>query len=219
MRKLWLFDIDGTLIEMTDIHMDSYQLAYQIVTGKIVPKNLLVSKFGKTEKQIHIEIFQELGISDHTLINRLIEEYESNLTKVLESANINPLPGVKDCLEYLKENKQYLGIITGNPEAKGKIILEKAQLLSYFSIFGWGNNANSRDEIVRSAINQANEKRYQFSKVIIIGDTPTDIKAGKSINAFTVGIATGYYDKDRLKEADLVLNNLEQYKRLLKVLK
>ena len=221
MKDLYLFDIDGTLVDMTNLHVAAYQTAYRSVVGRNVTRELLVSKFGKVERQIHEEVFQELRISDKGKIDKVISKYESSIVDVIESVDITLLPGVADFLKYLKEKDVYLGVITGNPPLVGSSILGKTHLTPFFSIFSYGEIVENREGIVAHAIKEANKRGYRFNKVVVIGDSPTDIKAGKSVGAFTVGVATGHYDKGKLEEAgaDLVLDTLIQYDKVLDALK
>lgn len=219
MRNLYLFDIDGTIVDMTDVHITSYRTAYQSTLGIDIEKDTLVKRFGLPERSMHEDIFEELKIPYKDKINELIKKYEVELLRALESLKIMPLPGVEDFLNYLKNHEQYLGIVTGNKQSTGSRILKKANLYDFFTIFSWGDNIGERTELVKNAINHANERSYEFNKIIVIGDSPVDIESGKSVGAFTVGVTTGYNNKYKLRDADLVLETLVQYKKILEALK
>ncbi len=215
---LYLFDIDGTLVSMMELHVKAYQEAYMEILNLSVPEKSLLPKFGKSEKQFNMALFEEFNISDEEKMHDIIELYKSKLKKVIAKTNIKVLPGVKEFLSFLKEKKELVGVVTGNEKEMGEAILKKADLLEFFTVFGYADNVETREDIVKEAIKQAKKKR-KIKKIIVIGDSPADIEAGKAAKAFTVAVATGHYRKGQLKSADLVLENLTKYNKILDAVK
>lgn len=214
MSPLFLFDIDGTLVNLTDVHVAAYQYAYQRITGTAVARESLVQRFGETEQQIHAEVFEEYHLAKR-LIGAVVDAYLRSLLERLPTASIRPLPGVTEFLTALKKRGAACGIVTGNVEVTGRRILEQSGLLPFFSAFGYGDGAAQRADIVRRAIEAAKKHGCPFDRVIVIGDSPMDIQAGKANSAFTVGVATGPFPPERLRAADLVLDSLEEYQKIL----
>jgi len=68
---------------------------------------------------------------------------------------------------------------------------------------------------------------YDFKKIIVIGDTIYDVKAGKALKekyattgqyqVYTVAVSTGFHGMGKLKaeKPDLALPNLSQYRKIL----
>ena len=50
------------------------------------------------------------------------------------------------------------------------------------------------------------------SDIYVVGDTPLDIDAAHAVGCTAVGVATGHYDREALREAgaDHVLDTLEE---------
>ena len=93
------------------------------------------------------------------------------------------------------------------------IKLKKSNLYNLFPTGGFGNESTSRKIIAENALKRA--KRYykqDFKKIIVIGDTPLDIKAGNHLNAKTVAIAGGSYTMRDLRnyDADLTVINYDE---------
>jgi len=57
--------------------------------------------------------------------------------------------------------------------------------------------------------------------VVVIGDTPLDIDCARAHGAISVGVATGPYSVEQLRDAgaDVVLETLEDVPALLRVLR
>ncbi len=222
MPNLYLFDIDGTLVDLTNVHAQAYLEAYEKVLdfkSKEITRQEIISTFGMMERDQHLQIFQKHKLEDAGRINKIIKIYEKLFIKNLKSTNIKPLPGVIEFLDYLKNHNQYLGIVSSNPEYKGEVILKKAGLYNYFLLFGYDEGFNNRAEIIRAIIKKSKEKNYQFEKTIVIGDTISDIQAGKEAGAITVGVASGTQSRQLLesKKSDIIVDNLIEYPEILKV--
>lgn len=218
MTNLFLFDIDGTLVNLTEVHVQAYLRAYEEITGFEIPREQILRQFGKPERPMHEEVFQELGIEDKGRIDKVIQAFEKYDVEAIQSSNIEPLPGVIDFLKHLVKTNEYSGIITGCIPTVGSSILRRLDLSGYFTIFSYDTGFPNRVEIVRNAIGQADAKKYNYQRVVVIGDTEKDIKSGKAVNAFTVGVATGHAPKSSLYEADLVLDSLIEYKKIMEAL-
>ena len=112
----------------------------------------------------------------------------------------------EETLKYLKKKGFELGLITGNLKKIAMAKLKLAGIDSYFSFGGFGDNLD-RNDVAMEAI-----KGREGSEIFLVGDTPLDIIAGKKIGAKTIGITTGIYSVEELKDvgADMVVNNLKQ---------
>jgi len=165
-----------------------------------------------SERELNLQIFKEFNIEEENKLDEIINNYISHLANILKETEIIILPKVEELLTKLKEENQ-LGVVTGNGKQIGETILEKTNLKRFFSIFSYGDNVNKREEIVENAIKQADN----IDKIIVIGDSPADIEAGKAEKAFTVAVASGHYKKEQLKDADLVLESLDEYNKILEI--
>lgn len=216
MAVLYLFDIDGTLVDMTPTHLKAYRHAYKRVVGLTVDSNFLLRQFGKVERDIQESVFSHYGLPDNGRIEKVTKLYISNIARSVKNANIRLLPGVKKFLDYLKERRQPLGVVTGNHKRIGEAILRKTGLYNYFKVYSYGE-VSRRAHIVMNAIKMARKKGIKFNKVVVIGDAPFDVRAGKENKTVTVAVATGRYKLSELKKEkpDLLLKSLNNYRKIL----
>ena len=218
MSDLYLFDIDGTLLDSISSHLKSWRGSYLDVLNLNLEDKTFTEKFGKPENQINEEICGELGINfTPSLLESLIKQRASVIGSEVVKGNIKVLPGVYDLLNYLRAREEFLGVVTGNGRAAGEALLEGTDLIKYFSVRAYNNLNEERKEIVKRAVLEARERKYNFTTTIVIGDTPSDVKAGKAVGAYTVAVATGHVSKEKLLEsgADLTLDSLGDYQRII----
>ena len=217
MADLYLFDIDGTLVNIHSIHLRAYTLDYAAVVQRDVPDALLLRTFGMSEAEMHRVVFKDLGLPCYEgLIKKLIDHHARNFQYALENNRVVPLRGVVEFLSYLKLRQARIAVVTGNLEGPARLILERSGLRHFFDFVSCDDGESSRKQIVQRALTMAQE-RYAVQRVIVIGDTMHDVEAGKSIHAFTVGVATGNERVDTLKATnpDLVLESLREYEKIV----
>ena len=77
------------------------------------------------------------------------------------------------------------------------------------------NFGDSRKDICKNAATIINKEIYQ--KIYIIGDTPKDISAARSIGFPVISVASGNYSSSDLSnfDPDLLIRNLEVDSKIL----
>ena len=241
MGNLWLFDIDGILVHLTgnpekDPHLKAYRRDYKEVLGIEVPAGLIRSTYGMTETEMHRHICSQTNIEmqlkkrnmeySDDIGSRLTNAHLLHFMEELEALDsIEPLDGVIEFLTYLQKHQEYRGVVTGNLKKPAELILKRSGLMNLFSILSCDDGNSSRTKILECAIYEAKNQKYDFSRVVVIDDTPKGIEAGKNlseyVNTFTAGVATGSATFEELERAkpDIVVPTLKNYQLILDALK
>jgi phosphoglycolate phosphatase len=176
-----------------------------------------------TDPQIIMEVLKCIGLDEHLIKSKIDECMESIVDyfkKNAEREDIPALEGGKDLLMEL-ENKVIIGLIIGKLEPIALEKMRKAGLSLYFKVGGFGSDNINRTELVKTAIKRGKDN-YNFngSEVFVVGDTPRDIKAGFEAGAKSIGVATGRYSKNELKDsgADFVFDNLKDKEKIVEII-
>ena len=224
MNKLMLFDIDGTLIRGKHGHPKAFSDAFKLVYN-VNAEIDVVGCQGMTDQQIIIKTLTKTGLREDFIrskIEHCMEEMTNSFMQSISESEIKPMEGVVNLLQELNKMDVIIGLVTGNLEPIARAKLEKISINHYFKIGGFGNDGTNRAELVRLAIKRA-EDNFNFkldNNVFLVGDTPLDIKAGKEATVKTIGVATGIYSEEPLKNtgADFVLKNLADTKKVLGII-
>ena len=94
--------------------------------------------------------------------------------------------------------------MTGNIEGAAHIKISRARLGRYFLFGGYGSDSSVRSDLTTAAIARAEAlsgHAIDPAEVIVVGDTPRDIEAAHGAGTIAVGVATGEYSVDHLREA------------------
>jgi phosphoglycolate phosphatase len=124
-------------------------------------------------------------------------------------------PGVVTLLDSLADAGALLGLTTGNTEAAAHTKLARADLNHYFTFGGYGSDAADRTELTRTAVARARRiaaDSLPHAAIVSVGDTPRDVEAGHGAGIRVVGVASGAYGVDELREAgaDWAIASLEE---------
>lgn len=205
--KAVLFDIDGTLLVTGGAGGVAWQRAFEQLYG-VEADVAEHTDAGMTDPEIVRIVFREVIGREGTQTERAqaIGCYLRHLPDaVAESAGYRTMPGIEPLLERLIEAGVLLGLVTGNIEAAAHIKLARAQLNRFFSCGGYGSDSPDRTEVTKAALSRAemvSGGALGDGACISIGDTPRDIIAGHGAGIRVIGVATGSYTVDELKQAD-----------------
>lgn len=203
-RKLLLFDLDGTLLLTGGAGTRSFEGSF-VRHFRVKARTEGVRMDGMTDPAIARHILKSHGLPhDDEAVARVLEGYLAYLeSAVAASRGYQVLPDVIDALEDLSRRADVvLGLATGNIERGARIKLERAGLNRFFPFGGFGSDSEDRAKIVRTAIARGSGfagEEFGKGMIVVIGDTPKDVAAGKAAGVKTVAVATGSYDLDALR--------------------
>ena len=209
-RKLVLFDIDGTLLLSAGAGRRAIHAAFSDHGVDLLPARGI--RFdGKTDPQIVMEILSAAGHpepEDPVRIADVLERYVAHLTRDLaESARQSRvMPGIPALLDALEADAGVvLGLLTGNVLPGARLKLHAAGLdPDRFVVGAFGSDHARRGELPAIAAERAIPhfgRRPAGAEVVIIGDTPADVRCADGIGARTVAVATGGYGVEDLRAA------------------
>jgi len=208
--KLVLFDIDGTLLSSEGAGKRAMQGALSHCFGSSGDPAYRYD--GKTDRQIVRDLMRGNGHDDAYIDERmgaLLDLYLEGLSCEVASGERIPrtLPGIPALLDELESREQVtLGLLTGNIESGAKVKLAAAGVdVSRFRVNAFGSDHEHRPELPGFAQRRAAEflgRELNGDAIYVIGDTPADIRCGEAIGARAIGVATGHYSVDDLRQHD-----------------
>jgi phosphoglycolate phosphatase len=206
-KLLILWDIDGTLVRLSDGQKNKHKLAVESVGACKLPKQS--SQAGKTDLQIITELVRNYNLSPNiiqsalSLLDRLTAA-ELHLQPV--SANVN----VSVVLNAFAKCGWTNGLLTGNTRTRAKLKLQSCGLLEKFcdQFFFDGETAQNRFQLFTNVSETLCQS--ELTNVLVIGDTPLDIQASQTVGFPCVAVTTGSFSIDELAihDPDLLISDL-----------
>jgi phosphoglycolate phosphatase-like HAD superfamily hydrolase len=196
MRKLVLFDIDGTLVTVGRAARDAFGAALADVYG--YDGDLDHYDFsGRTDPQIAAMILGDAGLTSGEIEARLPALWTHYLEGLRRNVGgrARVLPGIGALLEMLAvDERAVLGLLTGNIEPGARLKLGAAGLNDYFPFGAFGSDSARREELPPIAVARAaalDGHAFRGRDVVIIGDSIYDVRCGVPHGARTIAIASG----------------------------
>ena len=217
MIRLVLFDIDGTLVHTGGAGVKAFAKVFADEFN--AHDGLEKLKFaGRTDVSLVREFFKIHGIAetpDH--FARFFERYVLWLDHILSHSQTEACPGVWEMLADIKALPQppLLGLLTGNIVLGAEIKLRHFNLWKEFTTGAFADDAEDRDEIAAAAKKRGSRvlgKKLRDEEVLVIGDTPLDIRCGRAIGAKVLAVATGGATLEELQrhKPDWAVNDLRE---------
>ena len=214
-NKLFLFDIDGTLLSPGPSARNAINHAIGNFTG--IPPNLQIKDVaGLTDRLIVKNALNKSGTDGDTteVINGIINDYLTLFENTyLESKEAFVYKDALELVQKVKEKQIPLGLLTGNVKRGAQIKLNRFDLMKNFSFGAFGEEGATRSDLPIVARKRAHEilgKSFKFEDIVLVGDTPEDAIAAKvnGCKSIIVCRRQEWYDEIVMAGADLVVDSL-----------
>ncbi len=198
--RLFLFDIDGTLISARGLGRAAFKRALERVFGTAGALDQYDLR-GKTDPRIVHDVLGAAGFSREAIEARVAEcfgIYVGELAALLgDGSVVRVMPGIAELVGRLAARRDaVVGLLTGNIEPGARLKLRPTGLLPRFSVGAFGSDDIDRRRlpfIARERARALTGHEFGLDRVTIIGDTPHDVDCARACGAVAVAVATGQY--------------------------
>jgi phosphoglycolate phosphatase-like HAD superfamily hydrolase len=206
-QRLLLFDIDNTLLYSGGAGSFAMNIAFRQLFG-IEDGFGKIEFSGRTDRFIVQSVLDTHGINGdfESHLASILDRYYALLPGTLVEKKGTLMPGFPELLASLRESPgARLGLATGNFSEAARFKLAHYDIDEFFRagtnlLGGFGEESIDRADVVRRAIENVGAG-VSAEQVLVIGDTPKDITAALDNGVTAVGVATGSYTTDQLRES------------------
>ena len=225
--RLLLFDIDGTLVLTGGAGSRAMTRAFAVTHGlEDALKKVYLA--GRTDLIIMRDALTHAGLP-HEDVD--VDAFRTAYCAALREEITQPgngrrglLPGVRALLDALAGRDDVrLALLTGNFRASAEIKLAEFDVWRYFTWGAFADDAIERDDLIAVA-HARHETEHghviEPEAVVVIGDTPHDIRCARAGGAKAVAVATGNYGLESLRghNPDALFADLTDTHAVLEVL-
>lgn len=188
-----LWDIDGTLMLTGGAGIHALRRTVKQLFG--VDEYPQLEYHGRTDYAIVRELFERLELPFERHFRDFRRHYHLHLAESLQTSRGSLLPGVPELLRTMREDPRFsLGLLTGNSREAAGLKLAAYGVAHFFDYGGYGDHHLQRADVAREAQLAAAAslgRDYHPEQIVVIGDTPADIRCARAIGARVVAVATG----------------------------
>jgi HAD superfamily hydrolase (TIGR01549 family) len=196
-----IFDLDGTLVDSNDLHVQAWQETFRHF-GKEIPMEELRAQVGKGGDQYLPVFLSEREVRE---IGKQVDEFRGKIFKEKYLALVRPFPRGLELFERVRGEGKKIALASSG----------KADEVKYYQkligIEGLVDCQTTADDVAHSK-----PKADVFitalrllghlapDQAVAIGDTPYDIEAAKKIDLSTIALLCGGFPEDDLRDAGAI---------------
>lgn len=216
------FDLDGTLINSTEIGDKIEKKIYRIFDIDIDPQTEqeieeLTFEIVQGENRKHLgrklmwAIFKKLGLN---FFQRLRALYISAKVFKEENKKVELYEGVRELFNFLDKQGYKYTIATTSSDGEADDRLSKFSDL-YKKLDGkiiTRSDVQNLKPHPESIIKASKIMGIPLNKIVMVGDMHSDIQMGKNVNGTTIGVLTGMFTKEKFKKynPDFIIHSVAQ---------
>lgn len=198
--KAVFFDVDGTLVDSNDYHVDAWDQAFR-EHGFVVARDAIHGQIGKGGDLLVPALVP--GVSDD--MHETLSDRHGAIFKKRYLDEVRPFDGAAALLQHVHACGQRV-VLASSADAK--------EVKHYVGLLGVGNavdettsiddveTSKPAGDIFQSALKKV--KPLAPDEVIVVGDTPYDVEAAARCGIRAVGLRSGGFDDGVLRKAGAV---------------
>jgi phosphoglycolate phosphatase len=209
MKKIILFDLDGTLIDSTEAILESFAVAFKTYQEDVPSDDLIKAQIGHPLDVM----FETLGVEKERVWD-YVNAYKMHYRKI-SCAKTVLLPNAREAVELAKQHAT-LAVVTTKTAKYSIELLEHMGLMSYFDVL-IGREDVEHPKPHPEPIQKALLKLPTVTDNIwMVGDTCMDMLSAKRANVAGVAVTCGYGSSESLlKCSDNICQNALQAVRFI----
>ncbi len=200
MIKAVIFDLDGTLVDSNDLHVQAWSEAFRHF-GKNFSEKELREQIGKGGDQYLPEFLSETELRT---IGEEIDKFRSELFQKKYLGRVQPFPEVRELFQRIRESGKRIALASsGNDD----------EVEHYVKLLGIGDLIEGQTS--KTDVKHSKPRPDVFTSVlhllglppaeaIAVGDTPYDVQAAKKIELSTIALLCGGFPEDELRAAGAI---------------
>ena len=196
-----LFDLDGTLVDSNESHVESWDRAFRKF-GREFSRKELRSQIGKGSDQ-YLPHF--LSPAEMEEFGKALDQFRSRLFAEEYLSSIKPFPRVRELFENLKQDGKRIVLATSGKREDADHYIELLRIEKLISGLTTADDAE-KSKPAPDIFIAALEKVHGVppSRALVVGDTKFDIAAADQAEIQTVALLCGGTPEEILRNAGAI---------------
>jgi HAD superfamily hydrolase (TIGR01549 family) len=196
--KAFIFDLDGTLVDSNELHVDSWDAAFRRF-GKQFSREQLRAQIGKGSDQYLPEF---LTSNEIKRFGKELDKYRSDLFKKEFLPRVQPFPQVHELFQRIRADGRQIVLATSGKKSETQYY---SRLLRIDDLIAGQTTADDADEskpepdIFTAALGKLDG--VTADEAIVIGDTRFDMEAASKAGLRAIAVTCGGTDEGTLRGA------------------
>ncbi len=208
MKKLVIFDLDGTLVDSIGSIASACNEA--LVKNGLEERTIEEYKYfaGDGALELVKRAVYASGDTDYQKLERVYGVYKDIFVKDC-TRGVKPFENINRLLQELKNKNIKLAILSNKPHERMLYVVEKIFGNNIFDMVLGYKNEKTKKPSPYGALLIADNLNIDPKDCIYVGDTDTDMQTGINAGMYTVGVTWGFREKQELidNKANNIIDN------------
>lgn len=195
-----IFDVDGTLVDSNDLHVETWDIAFRHFGKEFSPQELH-RQIGKGGDQ-YLPVF--LDEKELREFGEELESYRSHLFQEEYLPRVQGFPKVRDLLKRIKAEGKRIVLASSGKSKELDTYKKKLQIEDLVEDETTSDDAEKskpHPDIFAAALQKLG---LPARAALVVGDTPYDVEAAAKIGLRTIGVLCGGFSAADLREAGAI---------------
>jgi HAD superfamily hydrolase (TIGR01509 family) len=197
----FIFDIDGTVVDSNELHVDSWDRAFRRF-GKQFPREKLRAQIGKGSDQYLPEFLTPDEIKS---FGKELDDYRSDLFRKEYIPKVRPFPQVQELFQRIRDEDKHIVLASSGKKADTKYYIDLLKIEDLIDGYVSGDDADSSKpapDIFAASLKKLGD--LSPSDAVTVGDTRFDIEAARKAGLTTIAFLCGGTSESVLREAGAI---------------
>ena len=200
MLRAFIFDIDGTLVDSNELHVDSWDRAFRKF-GKQFPREALRAQIGKGSDQYLPQFLTEKEIAD---FGKQLDEYRSELFRKEYLPRVRPFAKVPELFQRIRDDDKKIVLASSGKKTDTEYyikLLKIENLIEGYTSADDADRSKPAPDIFTAALEKLNVRP---AEAIVVGDTRFDVEAAAKVGLKTIAVTCGGTAQEVLRQAGAI---------------
>lgn len=194
----FIFDIDGTLVDSNELHVDSWDRAFRRF-GKQFPREKLRAQIGKGSDQYLPEF---LTPDEIDRFGKALDDYRSKLFRNEYLPKVRPFPKVRELFQRIRDDDKRIVLASSGKKDDTKYYIDLLKIGDLIEGYTSGDDADSSKpapDIFAASLEKLGD--ISPADAVTVGDTRFDIEAAGKAGLTTIAFLCGGTSEATLRNA------------------
>jgi HAD superfamily hydrolase (TIGR01549 family) len=197
----FIFDIDGTLVDSNELHVDSWDRAFRRF-GKEFPRQKLRAQIGKGSDQYLPEF---LTPDEIKRFGKELDDYRSDLFRKEYLPKVRAFPKVRELFQRIRDDNKHIVLASSGKKADTKYYIDLLKIDDLIDGYVSGDDADSSKpapDIFAASLKKLGD--ISPAEAMTVGDTRFDVEAARKADLKTIAFLCGGTAESVLREAGAI---------------
>lgn len=198
-EALILFDLDGTLIDTTELILASFEFTLaRHLPGYQPTREQLIATFGLSLPKTLRDMAREAAVPDPEAVGDAMLVTYREFQRERHDGLVQPIEGVTEMLDALAAAGRVMGVVTSKMEPYARHGMRLYDLERYFGVGVFHDDTDRHKPDPAPLLLAASRAGVDPANAVYVGDSIHDVAAGRAAGMRTIAALWGPFDPQML---------------------